>query len=163
MTALPKNFEADGLRHETLRIAGERVDNPRRIDVHYPWDNRVIGSVPKATEADVARAFEVAAAFRSPLSRHERGAILQRTARILVERTAEVSDLITLESGLSKKDSVYEVGRAHDVFMLAGQAALNDDGQIFSCDISPHGKKRRIYTQRDPCARSRPSRPSTIR
>jgi putative phosphonoacetaldehyde dehydrogenase len=25
-----------------------------------------------------------------------------------------------------------------------------DDGQIFSCDITPHGKKRRIYTQRDP-------------
>ncbi len=152
MTALPKALEAasDQPRHETMRIAGERVDSTRRIDVHYPWDGRLVGSVPKATPADVARAFAAAEAFRSTLSRHDRATILQRTAKILVERTAEVSDLITLESGLSKKDSVYEVGRAHDVFMLAGQATLNDDGQIFSCDISPHGKKRRIYTQRDP-------------
>ena len=28
--------------------------------------------------------------------------------------------------------------------------AMIDDGQIFSCDVSPQGKKRRIYTQRDP-------------
>ena len=27
---------------------------------------------------------------------------------------------------------------------------LQDDGQIFSCDLTPHGQKRRIYTQRDP-------------
>lgn len=150
MTALPKSFDSDAQRHETLRIAGQRIDNARRITVHYPWDGRVVGSVPKATAEDVARAFAIAGAYKATLSRHERASILQRAAKLLVERTAEVSDLITLESGLSKKDSVYEVGRAHDVFMLAGQAALNDDGQIFSCDISPHGKKRRIYTQRDP-------------
>ena len=27
---------------------------------------------------------------------------------------------------------------------------LKDDGQIFSCDLTPHGKKRRVYTQREP-------------
>ena len=27
---------------------------------------------------------------------------------------------------------------------------MQDDGQIFSCDLTPHGQKRRIYTQRDP-------------
>jgi len=27
---------------------------------------------------------------------------------------------------------------------------LQDDGQIFSCDITPHGRERRVYTQRDP-------------
>ncbi|MCC7273651.1 MAG: phosphonoacetaldehyde dehydrogenase [Alphaproteobacteria bacterium] len=154
MTALPKSFEpslpAGGVLHETMRIAGERVDNARRIEVRYPWDGRLVGTVPKATAADVAGAFAVAAAFRPTLTRHDRATILQRTARLLVERKDAISDLITLESGLSKKDTLYEVGRAHDVFMLAGQAALVDDAQTFSCDISPHGKKRRIYTQREP-------------
>ena len=35
-------------------------------------------------------------------------------------------------------------------FSLAGQLCIIDDGEIFSCDLTPHGKKRRIYTQRDP-------------
>lgn len=33
---------------------------------------------------------------------------------------------------------------------FAAQSALLDDGQIFSCDITPHGRQRRVYTQRDP-------------
>ena len=36
------------------------------------------------------------------------------------------------------------------MFTLSANACVFDDGQIFSCDITPHGKKRRIYTQRDP-------------
>ena len=34
--------------------------------------------------------------------------------------------------------------------MFAGNAALHDDGQIFSCDLTPHGKKRKVYTLREP-------------
>ncbi|HEY2628671.1 MAG TPA: phosphonoacetaldehyde dehydrogenase, partial [Usitatibacter sp.] len=60
------------------------------------------------------------------------------------------SDLITRESGLSKKDSIYEVGRVCDVFTFAAMETLKDDGQSFSCDLTPHGKNRRVYTKRDP-------------
>jgi putative phosphonoacetaldehyde dehydrogenase len=49
-----------------------------------------------------------------------------------------------------QKDSTYEVGRACDVFTFAGNAALQDDGQVFSCDLSPHGKSRKVYTLREP-------------
>ena len=44
----------------------------------------------------------------------------------------------------------YEVGRACDVFIFAGNAALQDDGQIFSCDLTAHGKRRKVYTLREP-------------
>jgi aldehyde dehydrogenase (NAD+) len=37
-----------------------------------------------------------------------------------------------------------------DVLNFGASEALKDDGQIFSCDLTPHGKKRRVYTQRDP-------------
>jgi aldehyde dehydrogenase (NAD+) len=137
-------------REEAMRIAGERVSNPRVIEVFNPYTGTLVGTVPKATAADVARALEVAAAFRSPLSRHDRAQILRRAADLLLARKEEIADLITAESGLSRKDTLYEVGRAYDVFMLSGGLALQDDGQIFSCDVSPQGKKRRIYTQRDP-------------
>ena len=138
------------LRHEPMRIAGKHVDNPRRIEVFNPYTEQVIGSVPKATVEDVRRAFSIAAAFRSPLTRYERSQVLRRTAEIIAKRREEIADLITAESGLSKKDSLYETGRSFDVFNLAAQTAMIDDGQIFSCDVSPQGKKRRIYTQRDP-------------
>lgn len=61
-----------------------------------------------------------------------------------------MSNLITAESALRKKDTLYEVGRACDVLTFSANAALVDDGEIFSCDISPQGKRRRIYTQREP-------------
>ena len=51
---------------------------------------------------------------------------------------------------ISKADSLYEVGRAYDVFTLAGQMAIHDDGEIFSCDLTPHGKQRKIFTTREP-------------
>ena len=38
----------------------------------------------------------------------------------------------------------------YDVFTLAGQLAIQDDGQIFSCDVTPHGKSRKIFTKREP-------------
>ena len=136
--------------HETLRIGGEKPDRDERIEVFNPWDNSVVGTVPRATREDVSRAFDIAAAYTPVLTRYERQQILMRTAEILTSRRDAISDLITAELGISKQDSLYEVGRAFDVFSLAGQLCIIDDGEIFSCDLTPHGKQRRIYTQRDP-------------
>jgi putative phosphonoacetaldehyde dehydrogenase len=145
-----RTAEAPALRRETMRIAGERVDNPRTLEVRNPWNGALVGTVPKGTVEDVRRAFAAARGYRSRLSRYERSAILKRTAEAIVARRDEIAALITAESGLCLKDSLYEVGRAYDVFTFAAQQALFDDGQVFSCDISPHGKARRIYTQREP-------------
>src|SRR5262247_946045 len=139
------------IRRESMRIAGEHVGSSERvIEVMNPWNGALVGTVPKGTVGEVRRAFSAARAFRSPLSRHERSVILARTAERLASRREEIADLITAESGLCKKDSLYEVGRACDVFTFAANAALNDDGQIFSCDLTPHGKSRKVYTLREP-------------
>jgi len=53
-------------------------------------------------------------------------------------------------SGLCRKDSLYEVGRASDVLLFAANQALVDDGQVFSCDLTHHGKSRKVYTLREP-------------
>ena len=71
-------------------------------------------------------------------------------AELIRARGEAISDLITAECGIGKKDSRYEVGRACDVFTFAGNAALQDDGQVFSCDLTPHGKSRKVYTLREP-------------
>lgn len=150
MTAQLRAVAGASVRHESMRIAGRKVDAEDVIEVFNPWDNSVVGTVPKGTRAHAAQAFEVAAKYKPTLTRYERQKILMRTGEILASRRDEIARLITAESGLSMKDSTYEVGRAYDVFTLSGQMAIRDDSEIFSCDITPHGKARRIYTMRQP-------------
>ncbi len=135
---------------EKMRIAGTLVGGERTLDVRNPYTGALVGTVPKATVDDVRRAFVIAKGYRAKLTRHDRYRICYRTAEILRAHTQTISDLITAECGIGKKDSLYEVGRACDVFTFAGNAALADDGQIFSCDLTPHGKSRKVYTLREP-------------
>jgi aldehyde dehydrogenase (NAD+) len=135
---------------ETMRIAGERIGGERTLDVMNPYTGEVVGTVPKASVEDVRRAFAIARAYKPTLTRYERHEICRRAAEMIAARTIELSDLITAECGICKKDSLYEVGRARDVFTFAGIAALQDDGQVFSCDLTPHGKSRKVYTLREP-------------
>ena len=142
------------MKIESLRIAGEKIGADRGADrtisVRNPFTREVVGTVPKATLAEVRRAFAIAHAHRARLSRFERSNILNRAAAAVRERSAEIAALITAESGLSLKDSSYEAGRVADVLMFGASECLKDDGQSFSCDITPHGRKRRVHTQREP-------------
>jgi putative phosphonoacetaldehyde dehydrogenase len=138
------------IRKETMRTVGNLGRGEHAFDVANPYTNQVIGSCPKASIADVQQALATAKNYRAELSRSDRSTILRKTAELLVARKQEIAELITAESGLCLKDTLYEVGRAYDVFFLSSTAVIKDDGEIFSCDITPHGKKRRIYTQRDP-------------
>jgi putative phosphonoacetaldehyde dehydrogenase len=137
-------------RDEALRVGGERVRTAGSFDVRNPYSGELVGRVAMADVGLVRRAMDIAHGYRPTLSRYERAAILQRAASLLRERTDEASDLITLESGLSKKDSLYEIGRVADVLVFGAAEALRDDGQVFSCDLTPHGKKRKVITTRDP-------------
>lgn len=142
------------MRNEAMRIAGEKVGadrtDDRRIVVRHPFSGAVVGSVPKATVAEVRGAIAAAQACRPRLSRFERSAILNRAAALVRERSASIAALITAESGLALKDSRYETGRVADVLAFGAAECLRDDGQSFSCDITPHGRQRRVHTQREP-------------
>ncbi|WP_374393216.1 phosphonoacetaldehyde dehydrogenase [Tabrizicola sp.] len=138
------------MRHETMRIAGRKVDTVDRVPVHYPWTDEVIGTVPAGTAEHVREAFAIAAAYQPTLTRYERQKILLNVARIIDDRKTELAPIITAELGISLADALYECGRAYDVYTLAGQMCIHDDGEIFSCDLTPHGKARKIFTTREP-------------
>lgn len=141
---------ASAPRHESMRIAGKKVKSDRTFDVLNPYTGEIVGTAPRATPQQVREAFQIATDYKPTLTRYERQQILFRAAEILESRKNEISDVITAECGICKKDSLYEVGRAYDVFTLAGQLTILDDGEAFSCDITPQGKQRRIFTTRDP-------------
>ena len=138
------------IRHEPMRIAGKKIDAEKVIEVEYPYTGEVIGTVPAGNAEHAKKAFDIAANFKPKLTRYERQKILQKTAEELVKRKEVISDIITYELGISKQDSLYEVGRAFDVFSLTSQLCIYDDGEIFSCDLTPHGKARKIFTIREP-------------
>ena len=142
--------DSASFRSEALRIGGEKVRSERALDVLDPYSGERVGTVAMASLEQVRRAMEIAKAYKPTLSRYERAAILQRAAALLRERTEEASDLITRESGLSKQDSLYEIGRVADVLGFGASEALRDDGQVFSCDLTPHGKRRKVITTREP-------------
>ena len=138
------------MRHDSMRIAGRKVDTLDRVPVHYPYTGEQIGSVPAGTAEHAREAFEIAAAYQPTLTRYERQKILLNVARIIADRKAELAPIITAELGISLSDALYECGRAYDVYTLAGQMCIHDDGEIFSCDLTPHGKARKIFTTREP-------------
>lgn len=138
------------IRHEAMRIGGQKVTTKDVIEVRYPYTDEVIGTVPAGSAEHATRAFAIAANYEPKLTRYERQQILFKTAELIRERREEIAHWLTLELGISKQHALYETGRSYDVFTLAGQLAIQDDGQIFSCDLTPHGKARKIYTKREP-------------
>jgi len=144
------NVRAGAVLEEKMRIGGERVGGKHVLEVRNPYSGAVVGTVPKGSVDDIRRAFAIAKAYKPSLTRYQRYEICKRAAELIRARAEAISDLITAECGIGKKDSRYEVGRACDVFTFAGNAALQDDGQVFSCDLTPHGKSRKVYTLREP-------------
>jgi aldehyde dehydrogenase (NAD+) len=148
-TITPVSAARDPIR-ESLRIAGEKVRTERAIEVRHPYTGEVIGTVPKASLENVRQALQVARRYKAKLTRHERYTILMKAGAIIASRRDGIARLISLESGLCLKDSLYEVGRASDVLLFAANQALVDEGAVFSCDLTAHGKSRKVYTLREP-------------
>ncbi len=138
------------IRVEAMRIGGRKKHADASFEVTNPFTGKAIATVPKASLSDVRAAFEFAHGYKSKLSRYQRADILKRAGALLSARREEASQLITLESGLCRKDSLYEVGRVSDVLEFAAMEALRDDGQVFSCDLTPHGKNRKVMSHREP-------------
>ena len=131
-------------------IAGKPVHTDDKVEVHYPYTGEVTGTVSMVSPSNVEEMIRSTLAAGTPLTRYERSEILMKTRTLLKERADEFAHLIRREAGLCMKETRYEVGRAQDVLQFAAMEAIKDDGQIYSCDITPNGKARKIFTLREP-------------
>jgi putative phosphonoacetaldehyde dehydrogenase len=131
-------------------VAAQPVSSGKQLTVNSPYDGRLVGTVEMASQSDTQHAIAIALKGGTVLSRYERYSILDKARTLLLLRKEEFAQLITAESGLCIREANYEIGRAHDVLLFASIECLKDDGQIYSCDISPNGKQRKIFTLREP-------------
>ncbi len=133
-------------------VAGKPVHSGRTQTVRSPYDGAVAGTVTLAGRAETEAAIAAAVAFRDTPGRYDRFRILDNARAILEKQVEDYARLITAETGLCLRDTRHEVARALDVLRFSAMEALRDDGQVYSGDISPNGKARRIITQREPLA-----------
>lgn len=133
-------------------LAGRPIHDGDRLEVTSPWNGAAVGRVTKITRAQLDEAIAAHLRGGPALTRHARSEVLHRSRALLEARREEFARLITRESGLALRETRYEVGRACDVLAFSAMEALRDDGQIYSCDIAPGGKARKIFTTREPLA-----------
>ena len=131
-------------------IAGKPVTGGTLLEVHNPYTTSLVGTVSMISAGDLEDAVNATTGSQEPLARYQRFEILDTARTLLDERADEFAGLICAEAGLCMRETRYEVGRTRDVLQFAGMEALKDDGQVFSCDVSPQGKARKIITVREP-------------
>ena len=116
-----------------------------------PTPARVVG-----TRAEGARSTTCAAPSRSraPTSRSSPATSASRsctaTAELIRRRAEAISDLITAESGSARRTRSTRSAAPATSSRSPATRRCSDDGQIFSCDLTPHGKSRKVYTLREP-------------
>src|SRR5947208_4831199 len=131
-------------------VAGKAITSVQQLVIKNPYNGEAVGSVALARREQTDAAIVSALNWREPLTRFQRSQILEKARQLLEPRNEEFARLITAESGLCIRETRYEVGRALEVLRFASMEALRDDGEVFSCDVSPQGKARKIFTLREP-------------
>ncbi|MFC7544781.1 aldehyde dehydrogenase family protein [Plantactinospora sp. GCM10030261] len=118
-----------------------------------PYDGSEVDRVRAVTTDEVERA--VAAAARASgtaagLPAHVRAGALDHVARRLTERSVELAELITAESGKPIRWARIEVRRAVSTFRWAAEEARRFSGELQRLDTDPTGTDRIALVRRVP-------------
>lgn len=136
----------------SMMIDGERVSGGGRRThaVVNPATGETIGELPLADPADLDRALEVAAkGFRiwRKSTPHQRAAVLNGAARLMVERQEDLARIATMEEGKTLPEARIEVMMnvglfqfyAGEVFRLYGRALVRPEGMRSTVTHEPVG------------------------
>lgn len=114
-----------------LVVAGRHVDVDNGFPVHDPATGDVVATVADAG-ADHARLAARTAAAALPgwsaTAPRRRAEILAEAHRLMVARTDELAELISLEAGKARADARAEVGYAAEFFRWFAEEAVRPDG-----------------------------------
>lgn len=134
-------------------LAGEPAHGDEPLDVHHPYDGRLVGRTSHATPDQVEQA--VAAAHRvapvaAALPAYRRAAALDHISARLAQRADEIARLITAENGKPIKWARAEVSRAVSTFRWAAEEARRFSGDLQRLDTDPAAAGRIALIRRVP-------------
>jgi acyl-CoA reductase-like NAD-dependent aldehyde dehydrogenase len=136
-----------------MLIAGKKVFRKEEIEIHFPYDGSLVGTIPRGKEEDVELSVEAAKiGFEKmkKMSSYERYQCLQKAARIISNRAKEFAEILTLEVGKTIKEALSEVGRAVNTITLAAEEAKRVLGEEVPFDAAPGIKNKVGFYRRVP-------------
>ncbi len=136
-----------------MLIAGKRLFKKEEIKITFPYDNSLVGTIPKGDERDAELAVEAAQLGFEKLKRmtsYERFRALEKAARLLARRSKEFAQLLTLEVGKTVKEAMGEVGRAVNTITLSSEEAKRVLGEEVRFDAAPGVKGKVGFYRRVP-------------
>ncbi|WP_457638855.1 aldehyde dehydrogenase family protein [Persephonella sp.] len=134
-------------------IGGEKLTREEKIDVIYPYNQQIIGQVPKGTPEDVRKAVEKAKTGLEKLkalSSYERYRILMKIAQLLEERKEEFAKTVVYEVGKTIREARTEVDRCITTIIFSAEEAKRIHGEYVHIDAAPNGKGKKGFYFREP-------------
>ena len=138
------------VEHLLCLVAGKWVDSKDKIEVRNPYDNAVVGSVPRLSLDEVKRAIDALADYQPTMSAHQRSEVLFNSAQEMKARKEELAVGISAESGMSLKNSRVEVDRGVGLMLTAAEEAKRIYGEQLPSDTDASGKDKIIMAMRFP-------------
>lgn len=134
-------------------LAGSATTGDSELTVTNPYTGRTVATVAVPTPEQIEQA--VAAAHgvldeTAALPAHVRSEALAHVARRLKERSEEIAQLITAESGKPILWARAEAGRAVSVFTWAAEEVRRDSGRMQRLDTDAGGAGRVALIRRVP-------------
>lgn len=120
-----------------ILVGGEKKQTGEIVDVRFPYNNEVYARVCLAGRKEISDA--VTAAVRGfnetrRLSSGARSRILSRLSDEIVARSRELTDVIVMEGGKTRKFAAAEVARAADTVRISAEEARRINGEILPLD-----------------------------
>ena len=133
-----------------MLINGEWLDKKDKIDIVNPYTNEVVDTVPSAEVVDVKKALKSAKSYKNELSAYERYMLLFDVAQKIKESEKEIAELITKESGKPINESLGEIKRSYQTFLLSAEEAKRINGEAIPIDVAEGLPKKTAITVREP-------------
>lgn len=139
-----------------MYIAGEWVTTAKTMPVYNPYDHSVVDEAPVAGPEDVEKALQSAVrgmALMEALPYWKRSEIIEKAAKLLLERKEGIATLICKENGKTIKEARGEIDRAAMTLEAAAHAARELHGETLplSARSVPGIENKFGFTYRVPC------------
>jgi acyl-CoA reductase-like NAD-dependent aldehyde dehydrogenase len=141
------------IRDFPMWVAGQALTTGSTYDLHLPYDGSLTARVAEGDDStfeEACAAAEQGASAMATLSNAERSDLLLRAASLLRTHSAELSELLALETGKPIKEARVEVDRGQQTLIASAIAARELAGEAIPIDAAPVGKGRMAMTIREP-------------
>lgn len=135
----------------SVPVGFEMVDGPERMAVRAPYDGSIIDEVPKLDATSIGAAVAAGqTVLRRPLPAHERAAILDRAAALILERRELLARDLAREAAKPIRSARAEVDRCASTLTFSAVEARTLVGEVVPMDASPSGVGKIAFTLRMP-------------